>query len=106
MRSRYELRINELDLVIKRYTQTTLQLDARILEFENEVRRLQDVEDQLRMARDYISSLEAQKDELQNELTTASAYIIELEEKYYKAQRTSLELLKQLKASEHSCDEM
>jgi hypothetical protein len=39
-------------------------------------------------------------------LTTASAYIIELEEKYYKAQRTSLELLKQLKASEHSCDEM
>jgi chromosome segregation ATPase len=64
MRSRYELRINELDLVIKRYTQTTLQLDARILELENEVKRLQDVEDQLRMAREYIGSLEAQKDEL------------------------------------------
>ena len=64
-RSRYEERINELDLVIKRYTQTTLQLDARILELENELKRYQDIEDQLRMARDYISSLEAQKDELQ-----------------------------------------
>lgn len=99
-RSRYEERINELDLVIKRYTQTTLLLDARILELENELKRYQDIEDQLRMARDYISSLEAQKDELQQELTTASAYIIELEEKYYKAQKTSLELLKQLKQSE------
>jgi len=58
------------------------------------------------MAKDYINALEAQKDELQQELTTASAYIIELEEKYYKAQRTSLELLKQLKASEQSGDEM
>ena len=86
--------------MIKRYTQTTLQLDARILELENELKRYQDIEDQLRMARDYISSLEAQKDELQQELTTASAYIIELEEKYYKAQKTSLELLKQLKQSE------
>ena len=86
--------------MIKRYTQTTLQLDARILELDNELKRYQDIEDQLRMARDYISSLEAQKDELQQELTTASAYIIELEEKYYKAQKTSLELLKQLKQSE------
>jgi hypothetical protein len=39
-------------------------------------------------------------------LQTASAYIIELEEKYYKGQKTSLELLKQLKQSEQSCDEM
>lgn len=34
------------------------------------------------------------KDEVLNELNTASAYILELEEKYYKSQRTSLELLK------------
>lgn len=46
------------------------------------------------------------KDEVLNELNTASAYILELEEKYYKSQRTSLELLKQLKASESTCDDM
>jgi len=40
MRDRYESRINDLDEVVKRYTQTTLQLDARILELENENRRL------------------------------------------------------------------
>ena len=40
------------------------------------------------------------RDQLQKELESATDYILELEEKVYKANRTSLELLKQLKESE------
>ena len=38
--------------------------------------------------------------QLQKELETASDYILELEDKVYKANKTSLELLKQLKDAE------
>ena len=37
---------------------------------------------------------------MQKELETASDYILELEDKVYKANKTSLELLRQLKDSE------
>jgi hypothetical protein len=40
------------------------------------------------------------KAELQQELLTASAYIVELEEKFYNSQRTALDLLKELKQAE------
>ena len=50
--------------------------------------------------------MESAKQELQNELQTASAYIVEVEDKFYKSQRTSLELLKQLKQSEGSLDDL
>ena len=41
-----------------------------------------------------------QKDTVQKELENATDYILELEEKVYKANKTSLELLKQLKDAE------
>jgi len=41
-----------------------------------------------------------QKEGLQRELDNATDYILELEEKVYKANKTSLELLKQLKEAE------
>lgn len=34
-RARLETRINELDLIIKRYTESTLQLDAQVLDLQN-----------------------------------------------------------------------
>ncbi len=40
------------------------------------------------------------KEELQKELVQASAYIVQLEEKFYESQRTGLELLKELKHAE------
>lgn len=43
---------------------------------------------------------EEQKKKLQKELETASDYIISLEDKVYKANKTSLELLRQLKDAE------
>ena len=101
-----EKRIGDLDDVVKRYTQTTLALESKVIELQNVIRRFEDVESQLRTERELNRQLTQRNQDLQNELDTASAYIIELEEKYYKSQRTSLELLKQLKSSEATCDEM
>jgi hypothetical protein len=41
-----------------------------------------------------LAQVDAQKDQLLKELETASDYILELEEKVYKANKTSLELLR------------
>lgn len=65
----------------------------------------EDVDQQLKMARQYSKEISEAKDELQSELQTASAYIVELEEKFYKAQRTSLDLLKELKQVEVKIEE-
>ena len=46
------------------------------------------------------------KQALQKELENASAYIIELESKFYKSQQTSLELLRQLKQIEFENEEL
>jgi len=54
----------------------------------------------LRVAREQIDQLNEQKSTLQGELDNATDYILELEEKVYKANKTSLELLKQLKDAE------
>ena len=56
------------------------------------------------MTRQAHEQMNQQKDVLQNELDTATDYILELEEKVYKANKTSLELLKQLKDAEVEID--
>lgn len=70
------------------------------------MKRKQDVEEQLRVAREHENQVDQCKQELQQELTTASAYIVELEDKFYKSQRTSLELLKQLKIAEGGVEDL
>ena len=52
------------------------------------------------MAKEQIASYTQQRAQLQKELETASDYILELEEKVFKANKTSLELLRQLKDTE------
>jgi peptidoglycan hydrolase CwlO-like protein len=54
----------------------------------------------LQQAREHIQQLVDQKSTLQTELDNGTDYILELEEKVYKANKTSLELLKQLKDAE------
>ena len=51
-------------------------------------------------AQEHITELIKQKEELQEQLHQSSDYILVLEEKVYKANKTSLELLKQLKDAE------
>ena len=52
------------------------------------------------MAREQIQQAFDQKENLQKELDNATDYVLELEEKVYKANKTSLELLKQLNDAE------
>jgi chromosome segregation ATPase len=59
-----------------------------------------DVEQQLDEALRRERDNQAARDSLQQEIESASDYILELEEKVYKANKTSLELLKQLKDAE------
>jgi len=60
----------------------------------------QDWAAQLKEAQNSNSEHQEARDELQKEIETASDYILALEEKVYKANKTSLELLKQLKDAE------
>ena len=59
-----------------------------------------DVEAQLAQARSQIAQIDSQKNKLIHELETASDYIMEMEDKVYRANKTSLELLRQLKDAE------
>ena len=53
-----------------------------------------------------IQSLIQQKSKVQREVETSTEYIIQMEEKVYKSNRISLELLKQLKQSEIECEQL
>jgi hypothetical protein len=53
MRSAYDLRINQLEEVIKRYTQNILQQDNQILTLKSDLFRKSDVEKQLSIAQQH-----------------------------------------------------
>ena len=59
-----------------------------------------DVEAQRDTWKAHHDSMEMSKQELQNQLESASAYISQLEEKFYESQTTQLEMLKQMKEYE------
>jgi hypothetical protein len=65
---------------------------------------VQDVQEQLLNAQEFSRIQADQKATLQRELLQASDYINNLEEKVYNANKTSLELLKQLKESDEEID--
>ena len=89
-----------MDQKIKMQAQSNLELNSTILELKETIRQKEDVEDQIEMARKQVQNVDEQKLKMQQELETASDYILELEEKVFKANKTSLELLKQLKEAE------
>lgn len=82
------------------HTSKILELTSTIIELREVITVKRDVEAQLDRARDQISHLDSQKTQLIKEIETASDYIIEMEEKVYRANKTSLELLRQLKDAE------
>ena len=60
-----------------------------------------DVEQQISSWKAHHDTMEMNKGELQEQLESASAYIVQLEEKFYNSQTTQLDMLKQLKDTEH-----
>ena len=77
-----------------------LQMLGKIREQEQLIRLKGDVQDQLDCATQQLAQVESQKKKLQKEIETAATYIGALEDKVYKANKTSLELLRQLKDAE------
>ena len=71
---------------------------------ENVLTVKQDVEKQLAMALEHNQQIDSAKDELNKELENASDYIVRLEDKFYEAKKTSLDLLKCVKDSEAEID--
>ena len=87
-------------MTINQITDHKLDQANTILTHEKEIHHRKDVHDQHLTAQQQIEQLINQKEVLQEELNNSSDYILELEEKVYKANKTSLELLKQLKDAE------
>lgn len=81
-------------------TQVILQHSAEIQALKIELQRREDVERQLNLANEIIGKLSESKSKIQRDLETASDYLLEQETKTYKANKTSLELLRQLKDAE------
>jgi chromosome segregation ATPase len=99
-RAEFEAHINEVELLAKRQEHNIVELRSQTLELRTHLVQKQDVEAQLSGERDRNEQMDQQKQQLQREQETASDYIIELEDKVYKANKTSLELLKHLKDAE------
>jgi len=71
---------------------------------EEDLYKKKDVEQQLKECLHREKENQTGRDKLQDELQNATDYILELEEKVYKANKTSLELLRQLKDAEVEID--
>eukprot|EP00347_Sterkiella_histriomuscorum_P019812 403340205 len=99
---RYELEkdLGQKNITIQMQTERNLQLTAEIEALRQELQRKEDVERQLQTANDIIGKLSESKAKIQRDLETASDYLLEQEAKTYKANKTSLELLRQLKDAE------
>ncbi|CAI2371324.1 unnamed protein product [Moneuplotes crassus] len=104
-------RLNDVINVLKREKadrETTIDRQSTaLLQLQNEIQRIThelkiriDVESQLSESRNLVEELEAQKAELKKQLTIASDYLIEQDDKVHKANKTSLELLDHLKDAE------
>jgi hypothetical protein len=83
-----------------------LQLKNYILRIEQELEVRKDVERELASSRAHVKDLEAQKNKLKNDLTIASDYLIDQDDKVHQANRTSLELLQHLKDSEFEIESL
>ena len=96
----YDSKVKNLNSIIMENKTTILSLESQNLSLNEQLAKKADVENQLAIAREHVNQMIGQKDNLQRELENSTDYILELEEKVYKANKTSLELLKQLKDAE------
>lgn len=92
------------NIEIKELRKTVMTHESTIISLKEIITKKEDVEAQLANFQEANDKLFSQKEALQRELDNATDYILELEEKVYKANKTSLELLKQLKDAEVEID--
>lgn len=99
-----QLQNDELDIFNKELDKKNKSLNSQLLAAKAIITVKEDVENQLALASEHIQQIDRAKDDLNKELENASEYIVRLEEKFYQAKVTSLELLKQLKEAEADGD--
>ena len=89
-----------MTMTIESKCQIILQRDSTILSLQQLLEKKRDVEAQLAeaIAREHVG--QKARENLQQELEQGTDYILQLEEKVYKANKTSLALLQQLKEAE------
>jgi len=100
LRAKMQKEIDGLNVHIIEKDGKILDLESVIISLRAELEKFIDIEKQLAEALAREVDNRAARDSLQKELENATDYILELEEKVYKANKTSLELLKQLKDAE------
>ena len=100
MRSTYELRLDEMNIENKHLETQNANQHSENLELKTHLAQKEDVEKQLEVKTQHHAALESAKGELQDQLESASSYIVQLEEKFYNSQTTQLDMLKQLKDTE------
>ena len=103
-RAAYESNIDKLTITIETQEKQILVLKSNMTALEEDLYKKKDVEQQLKECLHREKENQTGRDKLQDELQNATDYILELEEKVYKANKTSLELLRQLKDAEVEID--
>ena len=94
----------EKDVVIKNLTSENLALNGRLLALEQLLCAGEDQDAQLDQLKAALQTLSASKDKYKGDLEVCTNYLLEVEEKCQEAQRTSLELLQQLKLKEEEVE--
>ena len=99
-RCAFRLEIDSLKITISKLEATVLQKTSIIISLEETLFKKKDVEAQLAEALTRENENRAAREALRKELEHSTDYVFDLEEKVYRANKTSLELLKQLKDAE------
>jgi hypothetical protein len=99
-RCAFRIEIDSLKITISQLEATVLQKTSIIISLEETLFKKKDVEAQLAEALVRENENRAAREALRKELEHSTDYVFDLEEKVYRANKTSLELLKQLKDAE------
>ena len=94
LRNTSQIKIDQQQVEINTLTTKVRELTTIIISLKEVITKKEDVEAQLASAHLTIENLEERHAKIRSELEQASDYILSLEEKVYKANKTSLELLK------------
>ncbi len=95
---------SEKDIVIKNLTNENLELNSRITSLEQLLCAKEDQDTKYDQLNEAYQKLSESKDKYKSDLETCTNYLLEVEEKCQEAQKTSLELLQQLKDREQEIE--
>jgi chromosome segregation ATPase len=96
----------EKDIVIKNLTNENLELNSRLNSLEQLLCAKEDQDSRLDQLQEAYFKLTQNKDKYKNDLEMCTNYLLEVEEKCQEAQKTSLELLQQLKERETEIEQL